>query len=101
MDLKIQFCQTLQPTCLASIEMGLDKDVHQRFIISVDVTHIDMQVVPLLHTPKVHTHEFSIGYMVSTLSRDELLAVECHRMSTLQQLSTTATTEASVVTSNG
>ena len=57
-------------------------------MISVDVTHIAMQVVPPLHTTKVHTHEFSVGYMVVTLSGGELLAVERHRPSTLQQLST-------------
>ena len=74
--------------CLASIEVGLHKDVHQRFMISVDVTHISMQIVPPLHTTKVHTHEFFVGYMVATLSGGELLAVEHHRTSTLQQLST-------------
>ena len=74
--------------CLASIEVGLDENVHQRFMISVDVTHIAMQVMPPLHTPKVHTHEFSVGYMVSTLSGGEFLAVERLRMSMLQQLST-------------
>ena len=74
--------------CLAIVEVGLDKDVHQRFVVSVHVTHIAMQVVPPLHTTKVHTHEFSVSYMVSTLSGGELLAVECHRMSLLQQLST-------------
>ena len=72
---------------LASIEVGLDEDVHQRFMISVDVTHIAMQVMPPLHTSKVHTHEFSVGYMASTLSGSELLAVECHRTSTLQYFS--------------
>ena len=69
--------------CLAIIEVGLDKDIHQRLMISVNVTHIAMQVVPPLHTTKVHTHEFSVGYMVATLSAGKLLAVECHRMSTL------------------
>ena len=78
----------LQPTCLASIEVGLDEDVYQRLMISVDVTHVAMQVMPPLHTTKVHTHEFSVGYMVSTCSGGEILAVECHRTSTLQQLST-------------
>ena len=74
--------------CLVSIEVGLDEDVHQRLMISVDVTHIAMQVVPPLHTTKVHTHELAIGYMVTTLSGGELLAVERHRTSTLRQLST-------------
>ena len=78
----------LQPTCLASIEVGLDEDVHQRFMISVYVAHIAVQVMPPLHTTKVHTHEFTIGYMVTTLSGGELLAVECHRTSMLRQLST-------------
>ena len=54
--------------CLASIEVGLDEDVNQRFMISVYVAHVALQVMPLLHTTKVHTHEFSIGYMVRTLS---------------------------------
>ena len=57
-------------------------------MISVYVTHIAMQVVPPLHATKVHTHEFVIGYMVTTLSGGELLAVECHRTSMLRQLST-------------
>ena len=80
--------------CLASIEVGLDKDVHHRFMVSVDVTHIAIQVVPPLHTTKVHTHEFLVGYMVLTLSGYmvltlsgymvlTLLAVERHRTSTL------------------
>ena len=69
--------------CLASIEVGLDEDVNQRFMISVDVAHIAMQLMPPLHITKVHTHEFSVGYMVRTLSEGELLAVECHRTSTL------------------
>ena len=73
----------LQPTCLASVEVGLDKDLNQRFMISVYVAHIAMQVMPPLHTTKVHTHEFAIGYMVMTLSGGELLAVERHRTSTL------------------
>ena len=76
----------LQPTCLASIEVGLDKDVHQRFMVTVYVAHVAVQVMPA--TTKVHTHEFVIGYMVTTLSGDELLAVERHRTSTLRQLST-------------
>ena len=57
-------------------------------MISVYVTHIAMQVMPPLHTTKVHTHEFAISYMVTTLSGGEFLAVECHRTSTLRQLST-------------
>ena len=69
--------------CLASVKVGLDKDVHQRFTISVDVTRIAMKVMPPLHTPKVHTHEFSVSHMIPTLSGGELLAVECHRPSTL------------------
>ena len=73
----------LKPTCLVSIEVGLDEDVHQRLMISVDVTHIAMQVVPPFHTPKVHTHEFSVSCMVSTLSGGELLAIEGHRTSML------------------
>ena len=68
--------------------LTLHQDAHQRFMISVDVTHIAMQVVPPLHTTKVHTHEFSVYYMVSTLSGGELLAVECHWTSTLRYLST-------------
>ena len=74
--------------CLASIEVGLNEDVHQRFMIGVNMTYVAMQVVPPLHTTKVHTHEFSVGYMVSTLSGGKLLAVEYHRMSMLQQFST-------------
>ena len=73
---------------LVSIEVGLDKDIYQMFMVSVDVKHIVMQVVPPLHTTKVHTHEFSVGYMISTLSGGELLTVECHRTSMLRQLST-------------
>ena len=88
MDLQIQLCQTLQPTCLASIEVGLDEDVHQRFMISVYVADIAVQVMPPLPTTKVHTHEFAISYMVATLSGGELLAVDHHRTSTLKQLST-------------
>ena len=57
-------------------------------MVSVYVTHIAMQVVPPLHATKVHTHEFAVGHMVTTLSGGELLAVERHRMSTLRQLST-------------
>ena len=78
----------LQPTCLASVEVGLDEDVHQRFMISVYVARVAMQVMPPLHTIKVHTHEFVVCYMVTTLSRGELLAVEHHRTSMLRQLST-------------
>ena len=74
--------------CLASVEVRLHKDVQQRFMISVYMTHIAMQVVPPLHTTKVYTHEFAISYMVTTLSGGELLAVERHRTSTLRQLST-------------
>ena len=88
MDLQIQFCQTLQPTCLASVEVGLNEYVHQRFMISVYVADVAMQVMPPLHTTKVYTHEFAIGYMVTTFSGGELLAVERHRTSTLRQLST-------------
>ena len=57
-------------------------------MISVDVAHVAMQVMPPLHATKVHTHEFAIGHMVSTLSGGELLAVERHGTSTLRQLST-------------
>ena len=57
-------------------------------MISVDVTHIAMQVMPSLHTTKVPTHEFFVGYMVATLSGGELLTVEGHSTSILQQLST-------------
>ena len=88
MDFKIQLCQMLQPTCLASVEVGLDEDVYYRLMISVYMTYIAMQVMPPLHATKVHTHEFAIGYMVTTLSGGELLAVECHRTPTLRQLST-------------
>ena len=88
MDLQIQLSQTLQPTCLASVEVGLDEYVHQGFMISVYMADVAMQVMPPLHTTKVYTHEFAVGYMVATLSGGELLAVECHRMSMLQQLST-------------
>ena len=63
----------LQPTCLASVEVGLYEDVNRRFMISVDVAHIVMQVMLLLHITKVHTHDFVIGYMVMTLSGGELL----------------------------
>ena len=69
--------------CLASIEVGLDEDVYQRFMISADVTYIAVQVMLPLHTTKVHAHEFPIGYMVTTLSVGGLLAVERHRTSTL------------------
>ena len=78
----------LQPTCLASVEVGLDEYVYQRFVISVYMADVAMQVMPPVHTTKVHTHEFTIGYMVMTLSGGELLAVECYSMSTLRQLST-------------
>ena len=78
----------LQPTCLASMEVGLDEDVHQRLMISVYVAHVAMQVMPPLHATKVNTHEFPVGYMVTTLSGGELLAVEHHRTSILRQLST-------------
>ena len=88
MDLQIQLCQTLQPTCLASVEVGLNEDVYQRFMISVYVADVAMQVLPPLHTTKVHIHEFTIGYMVTTLSGGELLTVERHRTSMLRQLST-------------
>ena len=78
----------LQPTCLASVEVGLDEYVNQRFMISVYMADVAMQVMPPLHTTKVYTHEFTIGYMVTTLSEGELLAVKCHRTSTLRQIST-------------
>ena len=74
--------------CLASVEVGLEEDVNQRFMISVYVAHIAMLVMPPLHTTKVHTHELPVGYMVTTLSGGELLTVECHWTSTLRQLST-------------
>ena len=74
----------LQPTCLASVEVGLNEYVHQRFMISVYVADVAMQVMPPLHTTKVHTHEFAIGYMVTTLSGGELLAVERHSESLVQ-----------------
>ena len=73
--------------CLASIEVGLDEDVYERLMISVYMAHVAMQVMPPLHTTKVHTHELTIGYMVTTLSGGELLAVERHRTSMLRQLS--------------
>ena len=88
MDLQIQLCQTLQPTCLASVEVGLNEYVHQWFMISVYVADVAMQVMPPLHTTMLYTHELAIGYMVTTLSGGELLAVERHRTSTLRQLST-------------
>ena len=73
----------LQPTCLASVEVGLNEDVHQRFMISVDMAHVAVQVMPPLHATKVHTHEFSVGHMVTTLSGGEILAVKHHRTSML------------------
>ena len=87
-DFKIQFCQTLQPTCLASVEVGLNEYVHQRFMISVYMADVAMHVMPPLHTTKVHTHEFTIGYMVTPLGGGEILAVVRHRTSTLRQIST-------------
>ena len=57
-------------------------------MISVYVAHVAVQVMPPLYTTKVHTHEFAVGYMVTTLSGGELLAVECHRTSTLRQFYT-------------
>ena len=57
-------------------------------MISVYVTCIAVQVVTPLHTPQVHTHQFTVGYMVSTFSGGELFAVEHHRISTLRKLST-------------
>ena len=69
--------------CLARVEVGLHEDVHQRFMISVDVTYIAMQVMSPLHAPKVHTHEFTVSHMIPTFSRGELLAVEHHRASML------------------
>ena len=74
--------------CLASIEVGLDEYVYQRFVVSVYMADVAMQIVPPLHTTKVYTHEFAVGHMVTTLSGGELLAVERHRTSTLRQLST-------------
>ena len=56
-------------------------------MISVYVADVAMQVMPPLHTTKVHTYEFTISYMVTTLSGGELLAVEHHRTSMLRQLS--------------
>ena len=83
-DLQIQLCQTLQPTCLASVEVGLNEYVYQRFMICVYMADVAMQVMPPLHATQVYTHEFAIGYMVTTLSGGELLTVECHRTSTLR-----------------
>ena len=57
-------------------------------MICVYMADVTMQVMPPLHTTKVYTHEFAIGYMVTILSGVELLAVEHHRTSTLRQLST-------------
>ena len=71
-----------------SVEVGLDEYVYQRFMISVYMTDVAMQVMPPLHATKVYTHEFTISYMVTTLSGGEFLAVERHRTSTLRQLST-------------
>ena len=68
--------------------MGLDSYVYQRFMISVYMAEVAMQVMSPLHTTKVYTYEFTIGYMVTTLSGGERLAVERHRTSTLRQLST-------------
>ena len=82
-DFKIQLCQTLQPTCLVSIEVGLDEDVNQRFVIRVYAPYIAMQEMPPLHITKVHTHEFPVGYMVTTLRGGELLTVKRHWMPTL------------------
>ena len=87
-DLQIQFRQSLQPTCLASVEVGLNEDVDKRLMISVYVTYIAMQVVTPLHTPQIHTHQFTVCYMVSTFSGGELFTVERHRTSTLCKLST-------------
>ena len=70
--------------CLASVEVGEDEDVHQGFMISVYVAHVAVQVMPPLHTTKVHTHEFAIGYIVTTLSGGELLSVEHYRTSMLR-----------------
>ena len=47
-----------------------------------------MQVVMLLHTPQVLTHQFTVCYMIPTFSGGEIFAVERHRTSTLQKLST-------------
>ena len=87
-DFQIQFRQPLQPTCLASVEVGLNEDVDKRFMISVYVTYIAMQVVTPLHTPQIHTHQFTVCYMVPTFSGGELFTVERHRTSTLCKLST-------------
>ena len=57
-------------------------------MISVYIANVAVQVMPPLHTTKVYTHEFMIGYKVTTLSGGELLAVECRRTSKLRQLST-------------
>ena len=57
-------------------------------MISVYMADVAMQVMPPLYTTKVYTHEFAIGYMVTTLSGGELLAVEHHRTSMLRQIST-------------
>ena len=57
-------------------------------MVSRNITYIAMQIVMPLHTPQLNTHQFTVSYMISTLSKGELLTVEHHRMSTLCQLST-------------
>ena len=57
-------------------------------MISVHVTCIAMQVVTPLHAPQVHTHQFTVSYIVSTLSGGELLAVEYHRTPMICQFTT-------------
>ena len=81
---QMQLRQWLQPTCLVSIEVGLNEYVDKRFMISVYITYIAMQVVTPLHTPQVHTHKFTVCHMIPTLSGGELFAVERHRASTLR-----------------
>ena len=74
--------------CLASIGVGLNKDVYLRLMVSVDIMYVAMQLVLLVHTPQIHIHKFTVNHMIPTLSGGELLATDVHQMSMLCQLST-------------
>ena len=68
MYFQAKLSQTLQTTGLASIEVGLDEYVYEWLVDSIYTTYIAMQVMLSLHTHQVHTHQFTVSYMVRALN---------------------------------
>ena len=57
-------------------------------MISIYITYITMQIRLPLHTCQVDCHKFTTSYMVSGLCGGEHLAIECHSMPSLWELTT-------------